>query len=82
MVRVDDIVARPFECYRAADETRTSLSGYKCPRGGVDVDGGHNSVVINMKWVWAWRGRVMGAMRWERSTLLETCCSTLVEVSD
>ena len=66
MVRVDDIVARPFECYRAADETRTSLSGYKCPGGGVDVDGGHNSVAIVMKWVWAWRGRVLGAMRRER----------------
>ena len=48
----------------------------------MDVDGGHNSVAIVMKWVWAWRGRVMGAMRRKRSTLLETCCSTLVKVSD
>ena len=27
---------------------------------------GHNSVAIVMKWVWAWRGRVLGAMRRER----------------
>jgi hypothetical protein len=66
MVRVDDIVARRFECYHLAGEARTSLSGYKCPGGGVGVDGGNNSVAIVMKWVWAWRGRVLGAMRRER----------------